>query len=790
MIKIKDLCSSGLFFTWTKNLKKAREGNDTGVLKKLDRVMVNEEFLKKFDQAHIIFKPYLIFDHSQAVIVILNVEEVRNKLKHIQKEIDRDPHNKALRDAKGRYQRNIIERVQNVNGDNFEGNEVADQFVLHFQKKIGQSCEVKGIDDCESLFYNSLNADEALSLVKDVSSNEIKDALFDIGDNKAPGPDGYSFMFFLKLGMSLVMISAKQLKRRQIQDNILLTQELLKCYDKKGVQVELLSKLIFRKLMIQTASFTINMNGENYGFFKGGRGLRQGDPMSPYLHFGYEMLHSDDGKKLLCHGDVKSVKVVRDSIYEFGECSGLLPNFNKSTIFFGSVKDEVQKEIMKVLPFKKGKLPMKYLGRLQLIASILESIQVYWCTVFLLPKAVLKEINNLLMGFLWCNGKLSRGKAKIAWKKICKPITHGGLGLKDLELWNKALLVKHIWNIACKKDTLWVKWISTVKLNGKNFWIVSNKSLYNARLTRDMMVADMVSNGEWVWPREWENDFPIIKQINVPKLDFEKDDWLVWKNKNNKECKFSIREAYKDIRIQSSEVIWAKLVWYCQCIPKQSFILWMAIQGKLMTCDRMAKWGSYDMTVCALCKNNVESQDHLFFNCPFSKALRKKLKTLMQFQSNATVWNDIVTELAVKPNKSSIWSIVRRLCLAGVVYSIWRERNNRVFRDEECNWEIVLEMICETARLRLMGLAVKKSKAVLQVATKWNVTLNMKVNRDAPLKQLMMEWGARANVDYTVCRFTHEGKQIQDHNTPNDFKMEDDDCIDAWTELLGGHSMI
>ncbi|GJU02208.1 hypothetical protein Tco_1112546 [Tanacetum coccineum] len=633
MIKIKDLCSSGLFFTWTKNLKKAREGNDTGVLKKLDRVMVNKEFLKKFNQAHIIFKPYLIFDHSQAVIVILNgmkkkkiafkfvnfvtdkeafipiIEkewkkqidgfkmfqlEVRNKLKHIQKEIDRDPHNKALRDAKGRYQRNKIERVQNVNGDNFEGNEVADQFVLHFQKKFGQSCEVKGIDDCESLFYNSLNADEALSLVKNVSSKEIKDALFDIGDNKAPGPDGYSFM---------------------------------------------------------TASFTINMNGENYGFFKGGRGLRQGDPMSPYLHFGYEMLHSDDGKKLLCHGDAKSVKVVRDSIYEFGECSGLLSNFNKSTIFFGIVKDEVQKEIMKVLPFKKGKLPMKYLGRLQLIASILESIQVYWFSVFLLPKAVLKEINNLLMGFLWCNGKLSRGKAKIAWKKICKPITHGGLGLKDLELWNKALLV-NISGILLVNDS-W-GWKNLLEIRDEVSKIVSNKSLYNARLTRDMMVADMVSNGEWVWPREWENDFPIIKQINVPKLDFEKDDWLVWKNKNNKECKFSIREAYKDIRIQSSE-----------------------------------------------------------------------LKTLMEFQSNATVWNDIVTELAVKPNKSSIWSIVRRLCLAGVVYSIWRERNNIVFRDEECNWEIVLEMICETMRLKLMGLVVKKSKAVLQVATKWNATLNI-----------------------------------------------------------------
>ncbi|GKD81358.1 hypothetical protein Tco_1348197, partial [Tanacetum coccineum] len=33
MIEVEDLCSSGLFFTWTKNLKKAREGDETGVLK-------------------------------------------------------------------------------------------------------------------------------------------------------------------------------------------------------------------------------------------------------------------------------------------------------------------------------------------------------------------------------------------------------------------------------------------------------------------------------------------------------------------------------------------------------------------------------------------------------------------------------------------------------------------------------------------------------------------------------------------------------------------------------------
>ncbi|GKE71444.1 hypothetical protein Tco_1529516 [Tanacetum coccineum] len=90
----------------------------------------------------------------------------------------------------------------------------------------------------------------------------------------------------------------------------------------------------------------------------------------------------------------------------------------------------------------------------------------------------------------------------------------------------------------------------------------------------------------------------------------------------------------------------------------------------------------------------------------------------MQVQSNTAGWDNIIDEFVDISNKSSIWSIVTRLCLASAVYSIWRERNNRVFRDEVCNWEIVLEMICETVRLKLMGLTVNNTNAVQLVAKK------------------------------------------------------------------------
>ncbi|GKB01816.1 hypothetical protein Tco_0829860 [Tanacetum coccineum] len=69
-----------------------------------------------------------------------------------------------------------------------------------------------------------------------------------------------------------------------------------------------------------------------------------------------------DDLLVFCHGDGAYVEVFEKRLDDFGSCFGLLPNVNKSSVFFGNISDEDQRNILEILPFVKVKLPMKYLG--------------------------------------------------------------------------------------------------------------------------------------------------------------------------------------------------------------------------------------------------------------------------------------------------------------------------------------------------------------------------------------------------------------------------------------------
>ena len=72
---------------------------------------------------------------------------------------------------------------------------------------------------------------------------------------------------------------------------------------------------------------------------------------------------------------------------------------------------------------------LSYTGRIQLIKSVLFSIQVYWSSLFILPKKVIRKVESTLRSFLWKGSELVSTGAKVAWDRVCLPIEEGVWGL-------------------------------------------------------------------------------------------------------------------------------------------------------------------------------------------------------------------------------------------------------------------------------------------------------------------------------------------------------------------------
>ncbi|GJR85530.1 hypothetical protein Tco_0209541 [Tanacetum coccineum] len=95
---------------------------------------------------------------------------------------------------------NVALNLEVVMGaDNVEvvGNHVADVFVSHYQEFLGTNM---ARDDLytEDLFSKKISNTTCSNMVRTVSDVEIKAAMFDIGDDRAPGPDGYTSAFLKK----------------------------------------------------------------------------------------------------------------------------------------------------------------------------------------------------------------------------------------------------------------------------------------------------------------------------------------------------------------------------------------------------------------------------------------------------------------------------------------------------------------------------------------------------------------------------------------------------------------
>ncbi|XP_071712742.1 uncharacterized protein [Rutidosis leptorrhynchoides] len=306
--------------------------------------------------------------------------------------------------------------------------------------------------------------EEVNNMISEVSEEEFKSTMFDIGSDKASCRDGYTSCFFKNswniMGKDICaavkeFFDSGKLLKEKAYDTI--SWEFLENVLKKfGFHQKMVNWIV---TCITTSHFSICVNGEIHGYFKGGRGLRQGDPIFPYLFsLVIEVLslimtkHIENSKGFKYHFGCKKLK-----LYHVCFAVDLLVLCHGDTFFVAVIK----KALDEFSQVSVGKLPMRYLGA----PLLAKRLSVADCKSL---------IDKLLKDFLWNQGEIVRGKSKVAWKNVCKLKKCGGLGIKSLKLWNE-LILKQLWKIIDKKKSLWVNWVNVVKLKGRSICDIKTK---------------------------------------------------------------------------------------------------------------------------------------------------------------------------------------------------------------------------------------------------------------------------------------------------------------------------
>ncbi|XP_062094229.1 uncharacterized protein LOC133800289 [Humulus lupulus] len=207
-------------------------------------------------------------------------------------------------------------------------------------------------------------------------------------------------------------------KNRLLAHNILILQDIIKGYKRKNASPRCVMKIDLSKAYdmlgwnfmeailtefcfpikfikwimacLKDPSYLILMNGRIHGEFRGKKGLRQGDPISPLLfvlameyctrllcqasldkRFRFHLkckplklvnLCFADDLVIFCKGVSNSVQIMRDIFTEFRMASGFSANLQKSQVYFGGLDDRETHQLLESLQFTEGNFPLKYLG--------------------------------------------------------------------------------------------------------------------------------------------------------------------------------------------------------------------------------------------------------------------------------------------------------------------------------------------------------------------------------------------------------------------------------------------
>ena len=248
-----------------------------------------------------------------------------------------------------------------------------------------------------------------------------------------------------------------------------------------------------------TASYSVLINGEPKSFITLIRGIRQGDPFSPYLFLmcveglsalarkvgetrGSKRIKSSqngvrvshllfaDDSLLFCQATMEESQKLLQLLAQYEVTSSQAINRQKTSLFFSKNTKLVVKEQIKQLfgaramtecerylglPMATGKSKVNTkrimgwkekaisnAGREVLIKTVAQAIPTYSMSLFKLPYSICNNINSMMAKYEWGQNQEEQRIHWINWTKLCTAKKEGGLGFRDLHAFNLAMLAK------------------------------------------------------------------------------------------------------------------------------------------------------------------------------------------------------------------------------------------------------------------------------------------------------------------------------------------------------------